>query len=325
MTRDEKLESTGSDKTLRRCLLEVEPHHVETVGLIGRAHITARAVRLCLDHGITVFWMKRNGRLLGRLVPELSRTADLRRRQFRLFENADSALALGRLFVDAKISNAAGLVAAVRSNRPGNRQFGKVITELELLRNQVSSADGRDRLLGIEGDAARRYFKVLGLAFSGPIRFSGRQRRPPPDPANALLSFGYELLSNLIASLLEARGFDPYLGMLHTVRSGRPSLALDVMEKFRHPVVDRFVLRACNRRQFTYDDFRQDELKGVRLTRNGLRRFLQQWEAYLDAPMAGIEGSQSIERVIQRQVDALAVHLREKETYRPIRIGRSVE
>ncbi|MDE0209875.1 MAG: CRISPR-associated endonuclease Cas1 [Boseongicola sp.] len=321
VTRDEKTAAPGGERTARQCLIEVEPHHVETIGLVGRTHMTTRATRLCLDQGIPVFWMSRNGRLLGRLVPELSRTADLRLRQYRMFEDTDAALALGRLFIEAKIANAAALISALRSNRPGIREFGTVIGELETLRSRAASADDRGTLMGVEGDAARRYFHVLGKGFSGPIGFSGRQKRPPPDPANALLSFGYVLLANLIASLLEARGFDPYLGMLHTVRSGRPSLALDMMEEFRHPVVDRFVLRTCNRRQFMPENFGKDKGKGVRLTKDGLRRYFREWEAYLDAPMAGMESGQSILRTVQVQADRLAAHVRGTECYQPLRIS----
>ena len=323
VTRDVKAEATKGESSVRQRLLEVEPHHVETIGLVGRAHMTARATRLCLDKGIPVFWMSRNGRLLGRLVPELSRTADLRLLQYRLSEDSDAALALGRLFIEAKIANAAALISALRSNRPGVRQFGKVIAELESLKDRAASASDRSTLLGIEGDAARRYFHALGLGFSGPIGFSGRQKRPPTDPANALLSFGYVLLANLVASLLEARGFDPCLGMLHTVRSGRPSLALDMMEEFRHAVVDRFVLRTCNRRQFSPEDFASHGGKGVRLTKDGLRKFFREWEAYLDAPMAGTHADHSILRAVRIQADRLAAHVRGTECYQPLRVSQA--
>ena len=95
VTLDEKSALPSGKGTVRQCLIEVEPHHVETIGLVGRVHMTAKATRLCLERGIPLVWMSRNGRLLGRLVPELSRTADLRLRQFRMFEDSDAALALG--------------------------------------------------------------------------------------------------------------------------------------------------------------------------------------------------------------------------------------
>ncbi len=319
VTLDEDPDGPGPLPKGRRRLIEVEPHRLEMIGLMGRAHITADATRLCLEQGIAVSWFTRGGDFLGRLVPELSRTADLRLRQFRLADNPEAALDLARAFIDAKLRNAAAMIRTVRSNRPREERFAEVIARLPRLREQLAGARARDTVMGIEGDGTRRYFSVLGLAFSGPVGFESRQRRPPPDPANALLSLGYVLLANALASLLEARGFDPYLGFLHTVRSGRPSLALDLMEELRHPVVDRFVLRLCNRRQLTPEHFEADvERGGIRLVRDGFRRFLREWERYLDAPMAGIGGGLTVERAIARQADRLAARVRGKDAYEPL-------
>ena len=308
--------NVGEHKSL---LLEVEPRRLEMIGLVGRVHMTAEATRMCLDSGIAVSWFTRGGALLGRLVPELSRTADLRLHQFRTIENTASAMELGRCFIDAKLANAAALLSTLRSNRPGEPRFSETIAHLGRLRERVSSTADRETLLGFEGEGAAQYFSVLGLAFSADIEFEARRRRPPPDPANALLSLGYVLLTNLIASALEARGFDPYLGVLHTPRSGRPSLALDVIEEFRHPLVDRFVLRLCNRRQFRSDCFETDpKTSGMRLKRDSLKRFFREWEAMLDARMAGLGENITAEQALQRQIDRLATHIRGREPYRAL-------
>ena len=319
VTLDEDPDGPGPLSRRRRELIEVEPHRLEMIGLVGRVHITADVTRLCLEQGIAVAWFTRGGDFLGRLVPELSRTADLRLRQFRLADNQAAAIDLGRVFIDGKLRNAAAMISAVRSNRPGENRFGEAIFHIRRLREALEKAEARDTIMGIEGEGARRYFEVLGLAFSGPIQFGSRKRRPPPDPANALLSLGYVLLANMLASLLEARGFDPYLGILHTVRSGRPSLALDLMEELRHPLVDRFVLRLCNRRQLTPEHFESDEERGgVRLVRNGLRDFFRAWEEYLDGRMPGVESNLTVERIVALQVDRLAAHVRDSEVYEPL-------
>ncbi|MCY4259122.1 MAG: CRISPR-associated endonuclease Cas1 [Rhodobacteraceae bacterium] len=309
----------------RTTLLEVEPHRLEMIGLVGRVNMTAGAMRMCLKSGIAVSWLTRGGALLGRLVPELSRTADLRLHQFRTIENTAYAMELGRCFIDAKLANATALLSALRSNRPGEPRLSQSIAHLGDLRERVSDATDRDTLMGLEGEGAACYFSVLGLAFSGDIKFSARRRRPPPDPANALLSLGYVLLTNFIAGILEARGFDPYLGVLHTPRSGRPSLALDLIEEFRHPVVDRFVLRLSNRRQFRPDCFETDpKTSGTRLKRDSLKKFFHEWEAMLDARMAGLSVDISVEQALQTQADRLANHIRGREPYRP-RLLREAE
>ena len=299
--------------------LEVEPHRLEMIGLVGRVHITAEATRMCLDNGIAVSWLSRNGKLRGRLVPELSRTADLRLLQYRTISDIVCSLDLCKAIIDAKLANAASLIAMIRSNRPKEPRFARVISHLDQLREKVSKITDLQILLGIEGEGAAQYFSVLGLAFSGDIGFEVRRRRPPPDPANALLSLGYVLLANLITGMLEARGFDPYMGIFHKQRSGRPSLALDIMEEFRHPVVDRFVLRLCNRHQLRSDDFEIDQKKSsVRLKRNSLKKFFREWEKFLDNKMANLDSNLSVENALHRQIERLADHLRGRDLYRPL-------
>ena len=319
VTRQEDPDGAGPQPEKQRLLLEVEPHRVEMIGLFGRVHITAAAIRECLDHGISVSWFTWKGNFLGRLVPELSRTADLRLAQFHAFTDGAASLALARTVVNGKILNSEALVGAIRSNRPGTPYFGEVIQKLRELRLRLPSASTREEVMGIEGEAARWYFSAFSLGFSGEITFESRRRRPPPDPANALLSFCYVLLSNFLASLLEARGFDPYVGFFHASRSGRPSLALDLVEELRHPMADRFVLSVCNRRQLRPDDFEKDLRRGgVRMKRHGLSKFLRAWESYLDRPMAGVDGSLSVDQVIHRQVNRMAGHVRGRTTYEPL-------
>ncbi len=319
VTLNEDPDGPGPLPERQRRLLEVEPHRLELIALVGRVHITADALQLCLEQGIAVAWLQANGNFMGRLVPELSRTADLRLAQFRMADDEPQALALAQTFVAAKLHNAVGLLTALRSNRRSQPALGRAIGELRAMADTVAQATSREVLLGYEGDAARRYFAGLRLGFTGAIGFDGRARRPPPDPANALLSFGYVLLANVLASLLEACGFDPYLGFMHTVRSGRPSLALDLLEELRHPVVDRFVLRVCNRGQLRPEHFETDaERGGVRLTRAGMRIFFRTWEAFMDAPLPGIGTEMSPEELLRRQVDRLAAHVRDQAPYQPL-------
>lgn len=306
----------------RRELIEVEPHRLELISLVGRTHITSDAVHVCLEHGIAVAWFTWSGDFRGRLAPEISRTADLRLAQYQVAHDTDQALVLARAMIEAKLFNAASVLSALRANRPAMPQLGDAILGLRVSAGRAATAASSDVLLGLEGDGARAYFAALGDCFSADIHFNGRARRPPPDPANALLSFGYVLLGNLLASLLEARGFDPYLGILHKVRSGRPSLALDLLEEFRHPLVDRLVIRLCNQRQLQPKHFEADQRRpgGVKLTRDGLRKFFQAWERQMDAPFAGLNDERSAEDIVRAQVDQLAAHVRNRQPYVPFRL-----
>lgn len=315
-------DGSGPLKTQTKQLIEVEPHRIEMIALVGRIHITSHATRFCLENRIPVAWFKRNGDFLGRLVPELSRTADLRLLQYSAAVGEDSALLLAKEFVAGKIHNSMSVLSAVRSNRSDCPILGSTISQLTHLQPQISSATEIESLLGYEGTGARTYFRGLTAGFDSGLSFNGRARRPPPDPVNALLSFGYVILANTLASTLEARNIDPYVGFLHQRRSGRPSLALDLLEELRAAVVDRFILRMCNRKQLRLEHF-EDDIKrgGVRLTRNGLRKFFREWEAFMDKPMPGLKSVEPVESIIRHQINRLAAHLRGQCRYRSIRLG----
>ncbi len=315
-------DGSGPLPTKTRELIEVEPHRIELIAIVGRVHMTSHAMRFCLEQGIPVAWFKRNGDYLGRMVPELSRTADLRLKQYSVATDTDSALALAKEFVAGKIHNSISVLSAIRSNRTNHPELGNSINQLKNLRSQISEASEHASLLGYEGTAARTYFRGLKVGFDGDIPFNGRERRPPPDPANALLSLGYVILANTLASTVEAQNFDPYVGFMHQRRSGRPSLALDLLEELRAPVVDRFVLRMCNLKQLRMEHFEDDlERGGIRLTRKGMRVFFRGWEAMLDKPLTGLKSEFSLEALIRHQVSRLAAHLRGKHKYRSLRLG----
>ncbi|MCI4180203.1 CRISPR-associated endonuclease Cas1, partial [Dickeya dianthicola] len=138
-----------------------------------------------------------------------------------------------------------------------------------------------ERLRGLEGEAASHYFGVFDslIATRSELRFNGRSRRPPRDPVNALLSFFYAILSKEISGALQGVGLDPQVGFLHQERPGRDSLALDLLEEFRAPLVDRLVLTLINRQQVAIQDFTTDLLGGVTLKDEARKRVLQAWQA----------------------------------------------
>ncbi|MFC7332648.1 CRISPR-associated endonuclease Cas1 [Rhodocista pekingensis] len=310
----------------RKRLTSIEPHRLETLVLLGQTALTPNAMRLCMAHRITVALLDGGGNLAARVVPPEARTADLRLHQYTLHHTPEERLIRARGVVAAKLHNAAEVLRAVRSNQ-SNPDIARAIAEVERTAGTVADALTPETLLGIEGNGARQYFAGLRAAFVGDIRFTGRAQRPPPDPANSMLSFGYVLLGNRIAGLLEARGIDPCLGFFHALRPGRPSLALDLLEELRHPVVDRLVLRLCNLRMLKPDMFEPDAERpgGVRLTVEGRRTFLEEWEAQLARPLReqGTPSGQRLDvhRLIQRQVDRLVADLRGGEPYRPFRFG----
>ncbi|MBF0625852.1 MAG: CRISPR-associated endonuclease Cas1 [Magnetococcales bacterium] len=322
VTLDVDPDGDGPLPPTRSVLLEVEPHRLEMIGLVGRIHITGNALLLCLERGIGVAWFSWNGRFLGRVVPPAARSGDLRLLQYRAVSDPATALVLARSVVAGKCANAQAVLRGIQSNNPGREGVAAAIREIGTAAERVADCPEAESLLGLEGSAARAYFGGLAEGFRGAIGFTGRQRRPPPDPANALLSFGYVLLGNLIGGVVEARGLDPALGFFHAPRPGRPGLALDLLEELRHPVVDRFVLRVVNLRMLRPDQFEADpdQAGGVRLTRAGLKVFFRAWGEHLETPLPDAEedqGKTAPMTLIRRQVDRLAMSLREHRPYQP--------
>ncbi|MBZ0153770.1 MAG: CRISPR-associated endonuclease Cas1 [Planctomycetes bacterium] len=307
----------GPDKQL----LEVEPHTVDLIALVGAVHVTADALRHCFAHGIPLAWFDREHDLQGRCVPPGDRNGGLRLAQFEAATGVERTATIARAIIGAKIDNSLGLLIDAQGNTPDNALLPVAIAALKDTRARLAAAPTLDVLRGLEGAAASSFFAAFGSALrpGTGMSFTRRLRRPPPDPVNALLSFASVLLGNRLASLLEARGLDPSIGFLHELRSGRPSLALDLLEEWRAPVVERFVLRACNLRTLRPEHFEADESgQGVRLTRDGLRSFFTEWEKFLLRPLRGADGTdRAVMPAMAAQVDALAKALLERSAYVP--------
>src|SRR5208283_4733877 len=209
---------------------------------------------LCAERGVTISFLSEHGRFLARVTGETQGNVLLRREQYRRADNEESALAIARLIVAGKIANARSVV-----QRAARELDGAAAEPLQPLPERLAGsaeealrATSLERLRGIEGDAARAYFDGFDAMICGDrdsFRFYERNRRPPLDPVNCLLSFVYTLLVHDYRSALETTGLDPAAGYLHTDRPGRPSLALDLMEELRAALADRFVLTLINRRQ----------------------------------------------------------------------------
>ncbi|MDQ7850681.1 MAG: CRISPR-associated endonuclease Cas1 [Armatimonadota bacterium] len=301
-----------------RPLASVPVFKVDSVVVFGGVQVSTQAIALLLGNGVELAFMSMDGRLKGRLMPAESRNVLLRLQQYQRYHDADFRLKLGRAVVRGKLSNARALIVRYARNHPGASLAGP-LRSLEDSLAQVDSAADLESLRGIEGRGAAAYFTAFARMVTGELRFSGRSRRPPGDPVNALLSLGYSLLTHEMFGAVAARGLDPYLGFYHDVRYGRPALALDLVEEFRAPVVDRTVLSLVNRRVFGPEDFEEGEEGGVFLTKEAFRRFLAAYEERLSGPgPANLEGGWRA--AFREQVRRLVRTVRWGEAYEPLRV-----
>lgn len=239
-------------------------HMLESLVCIGRVLVSPPLLGYCAEQGISVCYLSQNGKFLARVEGPVSGNVLLRREQYRRSDDRAGCAAIVRNMLLGKVHNQRVVVSRAlrdhesRLNETGVRALQQARKSLRRILDRLLQETDPDVLRGLEGESAKIYFGVFDhmLRIEGEaIRFNGRNRRPPTDPVNALLSFLYTLLTHDCRSALESVGLDPAVGFLHRDRPGRPSLALDLMEEFRALLADRLTLSLLNRRQLNERDF----------------------------------------------------------------------
>lgn len=235
----------------------------------GNVSVSPFLLGLCGEKGVNVSLLSSHGRFLARVVGETSGNVLLRREQYRRADDPAATAAIARSILLAKVLNGRYVLMRSLRDRPAEAERDSraaAVATLATLARELIGAGDVDTLRGIEGAAGRAYFEAFD-SLIGPqgegFRFTGRSRRPPTDPVNALLSFLYTLVRHDVTGALEGVGLDPQVGFLHRDRPGRPGLALDLMEELRAPLADRLALTLINRRQVRPDGFTAGETGGV--------------------------------------------------------------
>lgn len=260
--------------------LQVPLHHIGGLVCFGNVLVSPAVLHRCADDGRSVVFMSRQGRFKGRLEGPVSGNVLLRKAQHEAVSDPPRTLAIARHIVAGKIQNTRhiNMRAAREAKTPEDATaLRETARALASALDRAATAEGLDQLRGFEGEAARRHFQ----SFSCLIRedrdtftLSGRSRRPPKDPTNALLSFLYALLLGDCVAAAEGVGLDPQMGFLHALRPGRPALGLDLMEELRSVIAERLVLTLINRRQITAAHFVTRPGGAVSLTDDGRREVI---------------------------------------------------
>ena len=232
----------------------------------GQVSVSPFLMGYCAEQGIGLAFYTEYGKFLARVQGKQAGNVLLRRAQYRWADDIDKSVGIARLMVAAKIANGRSVLQREIRNHGQNPQLDYAVDRLAISLRNIKQADSTEMCMGIEGEAAATYFSVFNELLRGSgFEFGGRVRRPPTDPVNALLSFVYSLITQECISALQGVGLDPYVGFLHRDRPGRASLALDLLEEFRSPWADRFVLTLINRRQVQLNDFITESSGAVRL------------------------------------------------------------
>lgn len=241
----------------REVIERVRMADVDQVLVFGSITLTPATIAVLLRRGIDTVFLTARGRYRGRLVGAFTRNVDRRIAQFERLREPATALDLARRIVGGKIVNQRNLLLRVQRQQ----RVADLADASGAMRNALSALTATqtlDQVRGLEGQASAAYFGALGLCIRNPaFSLKTRRRRPPRDPVNAMLSFGYTMLATVMESAVLRAGLDPMLGALHEAEFGRPSLVLDLIEEFRPVLVDALMLRLVNRREVGREDFEE--------------------------------------------------------------------
>ena len=255
-------------------------HMLESLVCIGRVAVSPQLLGFCSEQGISICYLTSNGKFLARVEGPVSGNVLLRREQYHRSDDPAHCASIVRHLLVGKIHNQRAVLARGWRDHGGKltdtTAFQHALKRLKRIPQRLLVEPDVDVLRGLEGEAAQAYFGVFDQLIrvdSPALRFGSRNRRPPRDAFNALLSFLYTLLTHDCRSALETVGLDPAVGFLHRDRPGRPSLALDLAEEFRPLLGERLALSLINRRQLTESDFRQME-NGAVLLKDDARKIV---------------------------------------------------
>jgi len=305
------------DKTL----LDVQCSQIDAVLLFGNVQFTTQVVHKLFEHGIEMALLTRTGRLIGQITSPFPKNIELRYEQFKKYDDSSFRLTLSKILVNGKIKNCLNLIRNFSYNHP-EIDLKETTDGLESSLNQIEQGQDLSALFGIEGHGATIYFQGFGKMILSSFTFTGRKKRPPPDPVNALLSFGYTLIYNEISSLLDGLGFDPYLGYFHHIDYGRASLACDIQEEFR-PFVDRFTLYLINNKILQDKDFYTNPKGGgVYLKQDSMKRYFVEYERYLnqDFTHPELKESTNLRKCFRIQAEKIAKSIQDGPLYTPLKL-----
>ncbi|RLB82993.1 MAG: CRISPR-associated endonuclease Cas1 [Deltaproteobacteria bacterium] len=234
---------------------EIPMEGLKRLILIGYVSLTGGVLDFLITNRVETVFMTPTGRYRARLAIDEHRHVKLRMAQYQKLSSPDFALSTAKTIVEGKLKNMTKFLL-LRARQYGDKKLRAAAAQLKGMCDAVREIGSIAKLRGLEGNATRTYFQVFPYLIRNPFfEFRGRNKRPPLDPVNAMLSFAYTMLTNEVLSAVKAVGLDPYLGSLHAIDYGRPSLACDLVEEYRCFLGDRLVLGVINRKAVSPEDF----------------------------------------------------------------------
>ena len=265
-------------------LTRIPLHNLEGIVAFGYTGASPALMGACAERNVALSFMKPGGKFLARVVGEVRGNVILRKAQYRISDNLDESNQIAKNFVLGKVYNSRWVIERATRDYAIRLDVEKLKRVSGFLANSlklIEQSKNLDQLRGYEGEAASQYFSVLDdliLQQKGKFYFHCRNKRPPLDNVNAMLSFVYTLLAHNVTAALETVGLDPYVGFLHRDRPGRVSLALDMMEELRSVYADRFVISLINKKEINASGFTQKENGAVIMDDDTRKTILKAWQ-----------------------------------------------
>lgn len=296
-------------------LFEVPVIQMDNIALIGNVQITAQALHMLLEKGVDVSYFSYSGKYLGHTAAESSKNIFLRFQQYAFYLDEKKRLEMAKIIVRNKIKNQMSVIK--RHHWDGSGYGWK--DDLLQMEKYLGTLDGKaspNEVLGVEGICSNIYFGAFGNMLKCDFKFHGRNRRPPKDPVNVIISLAYTFLTKEMCNALDAESFETYLGFLHGIRYGRKSLALDMIEEFRQPMIDRLVILLFNKHMVGKYDFEFPDEGGVVLNEDGFRKFCTEYEKWLNGRNSA-SGEASFRTRVREQVAKLKKAINMDVEYKP--------
>lgn len=295
---------------------------MEEISVFGKVQLTTQCIQECLKRGVNVSFYSLNGSYYGRLISTSHVNVQRQRMQAALDKNIGFKIQFSKQITDAKVRNQ--IVILRRYARNSGVEIGGIIEKIRYLLSKIDTAETVEQLMGYEGTAAKWYFMTLGKLIDPEFTFHGRNRRPPLDPFNSMISLGYSIILNEIYGKIESKGLNPYFGLMHKDRERHPTLASDLMEEWRAVLIDSTALSMINGHELSKEGFYSEEgTPGVFLNKNTFSQYIRNLEkkfiknnkylSYIDYPV-------SFRRAMDLQVNQLvkAMETGDASVYHPI-------
>lgn len=300
---------------------------LEGISIFGAVQVTTQCIERCLKKGINISFYSPSGAYFGRIISTGHINTARQKAQARLSDTEDFRLAFSKKIIEAKIHNQQVLIKRYLRSASMTKNIEIMVNNIVACEKEIKGCESIQQVMGYEGSAARVYFSMLSkLINKQEFKFDGRNKRPPKDAFNSMISLGYSILLNEVYGEIENKGLNPYFGFLHSDRENHPTLASDLMEEWRAVIVDSTVMSLINGNEISIDHFyKRDDSPGIFLDRDGMKIFIAKLEkkfAVQSKYLSQVEFPVSFRRGIGLQIESLvrAIENDDINEYTPVRL-----